>query len=162
MICELKSFSHPGSNSLTSETVGKDVTKYVYGMTPLEGNGAVLFRHSQYTVSFLLENCIGSHCQNLCRLDDSTKWCTKLVTEISRDVFRITFINDKFSIPVFQENPELYLGRYWLISTENATRAYTLLLCESDENVQFRNSLLNYVDSNFTSQLDPITNTQTN
>lgn len=62
MICELKDFSHPGANSLTNETVGKDVTKYVYGMAPLEGNMTRSFEHSAYTVSLLTQNSIGRYC----------------------------------------------------------------------------------------------------
>lgn len=53
MICELRGFSHPGSNSLTAEAVGRDVTKYVYGIVPLEGNKTRAFGHSAYAVSLL-------------------------------------------------------------------------------------------------------------
>lgn len=68
MICEVKDFNHPGSNSLTNETVGRDITKYVYGMVPLEGNETPSFKHSQYTVSLLENNMIGTHSNILCSL----------------------------------------------------------------------------------------------
>lgn len=62
---------------MTNETVGKDITKYVYGMVPLEGNETPSFKHSQYTVSLLEDSMIGIHSKILCSLGDVKSWKVK-------------------------------------------------------------------------------------
>lgn len=35
MVCELNYFNHPGGESLTQQTIGSDITKYMYGVASL-------------------------------------------------------------------------------------------------------------------------------
>lgn len=74
MVCELNYFNHPGGESLIEQTVGSDITKYMYGVSSLEGNYTKPFRHSPYAISLLEKNSIGEYINNQIIQKDSTNW----------------------------------------------------------------------------------------
>lgn len=51
------------------------------------------------------------------------------------------------------KDPNSYLGRFWLVTTKNGTRPYTVVLCMLDQNINLRNQLLELYSTDFKNSL---------
>lgn len=57
-------------------------------------------------------------------------------------MFKFNFTNPTFEISTNPINYDDYIGHYVLVTTESATRTYTLVLSQLDSNIRYRNDLL--------------------
>jgi hypothetical protein len=152
-ICDLSDFNHPGGASVIESVIGEEISKYLYGGATIEDNPTQLHIHSRYAIRHLESRTISRQDDTVCEIFEQD-WQLQHITELSPNLFKITFHNQDFTIKTNPKQPASYLGKYFLLTTEGTTRPYTLLLSQLDYNVAYRTRLLEYYKRKFSGSFD--------
>lgn len=141
IVCDVRDFLHPGGQSILTQVLGRDVTKYIFGGAALEGNLTVPHQHTSYAVAFLEGRKIGSK-NNLVKGLSHSSWRVQETYQMSREFFRFELENDTLQLETLPRSCKDYLGKYWLVTAGGKTRPYTLILCHDKSRRLFRDKLL--------------------
>ncbi|KAL4435822.1 hypothetical protein ABPG74_015790 [Tetrahymena malaccensis] len=162
-VYDISDLVHPGGQFIIKEVIGKEIGRYMLGALPLEGYTFKPYAHSSAAINLLKKNKIGDLNygetnmlvlanqeassqpeNNKLKLFNNFKLIKK--TQISETTSQFDFQASDLQVKNILQGVN-WFGRHYLIKTQNSSksRLYTQLNCMTDENVSFRQQLVNFV-----------------
>jgi len=153
-----KMFIHPGGQWIVKYMMGREVSRYIYGVSPLERANNSAWNHTLSAAKYLSNHTIGS----LFNPMNTNEWilheagsdvasyskCTiwKLTQKncVHKEIFLLDFKSNKFE---FEAMPTgvLYFGKHYIVTNSKKARIYTSCISLNEELNIYRTSLLNYL-----------------
>ncbi|KAL4484235.1 hypothetical protein ABPG72_003519 [Tetrahymena utriculariae] len=169
-VYDISDLVHPGGQFIIKEVVGKEIGRYMLGALPLEGYTFKPYTHSSSAINLLKKNKIGdlnygeSNMLILANQGESAQPETnklrlfnnfKLIkkTQISESTSQFDFQANDLQVKNILQGVS-WIGRHFIIKTQNSSksRLYTQLNCMTDENVNLRQYIVNFVKNKLEKQ----------
>ncbi|EAS06748.2 DOMON domain protein (macronuclear) [Tetrahymena thermophila SB210] len=166
-VYDISNFVHPGGQFIINEIIGKEIGRYMIGAFPLEGYNFKPHNHSFAAIKLLKENKIGSlkyeesnMLQVVNQENEPQKPAQKLKVQfynlfkmvkriqLCENIYKFDFQANDLQVKNILHGVD-WIGRHYMIKTQDSSksRLYTQLNCMTEENINFRQQLINYTQN---------------
>ncbi|KAL4484234.1 hypothetical protein ABPG72_003518 [Tetrahymena utriculariae] len=165
-VYDITDFIHPGGQFIIKEVIGKEIGRYMLGAFSLEGYTFKSHTHSSAAFNLLKQSKIGdleygeSNILQTVDKEDQPQPAQKLKLkqfnlfkmvkriQLSESIYKFDFQANDFHVKNILQGVN-WIGRNFMIKTKDSSksRLYTQLNCMTEENINFRQQLINYAQS---------------
>lgn len=157
-IVDLKKFIHPGGQWMLKHLEGREVSRYIYGVSPLERSNTQVWAHSNEAASYLGKLMVGTlfnpinenewilrdRKYNVASYSTNQFWRISKKTQVHGMMYLIDFESTQYEINCVP-NGILYFAKHYILTNEKKVRIYTSCIALNDEIENYRSQLIKFL-----------------